>query len=193
MKRRISRQRSRAYARLRRLHVRLYQALSVVFTPFYQSDSLLLPLIRDQFVAPLSRLPVGLDARWPGSSPGSWSIHLPRLAVLRACVRRHRPVFGAFTLAFGAGGGYARPRISTGLQHMRVYYDRDADVNLIKGKKVCIVGYGSQGRAHALNLRIQAPRTSPSRCAPARPPPRRPRPTGSRSCRSPRRPNGPIS
>jgi ketol-acid reductoisomerase len=35
---------------------------------------------------------------------------------------------------------------------MRVYYDRDADVNLIKGKKVCIVGYGSQGRAHALNL-----------------------------------------
>ena len=42
-------------ARLRRLHVRLYQALSVVFTPFYQSDSLLLPLIRDQLVAPLSR------------------------------------------------------------------------------------------------------------------------------------------
>jgi ketol-acid reductoisomerase len=36
---------------------------------------------------------------------------------------------------------------------MRVYYDRDADLNLIKGKKVCIVGYGSQGHAHALNLR----------------------------------------
>ena len=36
---------------------------------------------------------------------------------------------------------------------MRVYYDRDADVNLIKAKKVCIVGYGSQGHAHALNLR----------------------------------------
>ncbi len=36
---------------------------------------------------------------------------------------------------------------------MRVYYDRDADVNLIKGKKVCVVGYGSQGHAHALNLR----------------------------------------
>ena len=36
---------------------------------------------------------------------------------------------------------------------MRVYYDRDADVNLIKGKKVVIVGYGSQGHAHALNLR----------------------------------------
>ena len=36
---------------------------------------------------------------------------------------------------------------------MRVYYDRDADLNLIKGKKVVIVGYGSQGHAHALNLK----------------------------------------
>jgi ketol-acid reductoisomerase len=35
---------------------------------------------------------------------------------------------------------------------MRVYYDRDADLNLIKGRKVVIVGYGSQGHAHALNL-----------------------------------------
>ena len=36
---------------------------------------------------------------------------------------------------------------------MRVYYDRDADVNLIKGKKVAIFGYGSQGHAHANNLK----------------------------------------
>ena len=36
---------------------------------------------------------------------------------------------------------------------MRVYYDRDADVALIKGKKVAILGYGSQGHAHAMNLR----------------------------------------
>ena len=36
---------------------------------------------------------------------------------------------------------------------MRVYYDRDADLNLIKGKKVAVIGYGSQGHAHALNLR----------------------------------------
>ncbi|MFL9825456.1 ketol-acid reductoisomerase [Rhodoplanes sp. SY1] len=36
---------------------------------------------------------------------------------------------------------------------MRVYYDRDADLNLIKTKKVAIVGFGSQGHAHALNLR----------------------------------------
>jgi ketol-acid reductoisomerase len=36
---------------------------------------------------------------------------------------------------------------------MRVYYDRDADVNLIKAKKVAVIGYGSQGNAHANNLR----------------------------------------
>ena len=36
---------------------------------------------------------------------------------------------------------------------MRVYYDRDADVSLIKGKRVAIIGYGSQGHAHARNLK----------------------------------------
>lgn len=36
---------------------------------------------------------------------------------------------------------------------MRVYYDRDADLKLIKSKKVAIIGYGSQGHAHAMNLR----------------------------------------
>jgi ketol-acid reductoisomerase len=38
-------------------------------------------------------------------------------------------------------------------ENMRVYYDRDCDVNLIKEMKVAILGYGSQGHAHALNLR----------------------------------------
>ena len=36
---------------------------------------------------------------------------------------------------------------------MKVYYDKDADLSLIKGKKVTILGYGSQGHAHALNLK----------------------------------------
>jgi ketol-acid reductoisomerase len=36
---------------------------------------------------------------------------------------------------------------------MRVYYDRDADVGLIKSKKVVVIGYGSQGHAHAQNMR----------------------------------------
>ena len=35
---------------------------------------------------------------------------------------------------------------------MKVYYEKDADLSLIKGRKVYIVGYGSQGHAHALNL-----------------------------------------
>jgi ketol-acid reductoisomerase len=36
---------------------------------------------------------------------------------------------------------------------MKVYYDKDADLSLVKGKKVSIVGYGSQGHAHANNLK----------------------------------------
>jgi ketol-acid reductoisomerase len=35
---------------------------------------------------------------------------------------------------------------------MKVYYDKDADLSLVKGKKVAIIGYGSQGHAHAQNL-----------------------------------------
>ena len=36
---------------------------------------------------------------------------------------------------------------------MQVYYDKDADLDIIKNKKVVIVGYGSQGHAHANNLK----------------------------------------
>ena len=36
---------------------------------------------------------------------------------------------------------------------MQVYYDKDCDLSIIRGKKVSIIGYGSQGHAHALNLR----------------------------------------
>jgi len=36
---------------------------------------------------------------------------------------------------------------------MKVFYDKDADLSLIKGKQVTIIGYGSQGHAHALNLK----------------------------------------
>lgn len=45
------------YAKLRRGHVRLYQALSAMFTPFYQSDSRVLPMIRDLFVSVLAKIP----------------------------------------------------------------------------------------------------------------------------------------
>ena len=36
---------------------------------------------------------------------------------------------------------------------MKVYYDKDADISLIKKRKVAIIGYGSQGHAHANNLK----------------------------------------
>ena len=45
-----------AYAKSRRFRVKLYQAMSRVFTPFYQSDSELLPLTRDHLAAGLSRV-----------------------------------------------------------------------------------------------------------------------------------------
>lgn len=46
------------YARMRYWHVRLFQWASAVFTPFYQSDSRVLPIVRDWLAAPLSRLPI---------------------------------------------------------------------------------------------------------------------------------------
>ncbi len=49
----------RAYARMRYWHVRLFQWASAAFTPFYQSDSRVLPWVRDWLAAPVSRLPIG--------------------------------------------------------------------------------------------------------------------------------------
>lgn len=46
-----------AYVGARRRHIRLYQAMSLLFTPVYQSDSRLLPLLRDHIAGPLSRIP----------------------------------------------------------------------------------------------------------------------------------------
>jgi 2-polyprenyl-6-methoxyphenol hydroxylase-like FAD-dependent oxidoreductase len=46
-----------AYARRRRWHVRLYQALSLGFTPFYQADGRLLPWVRDHVLGKVARLP----------------------------------------------------------------------------------------------------------------------------------------
>ena len=47
----------RAYAKARRNHVMLYQAMSWAFTPMYQSHSKLLPLLRDRMLAPMSQIP----------------------------------------------------------------------------------------------------------------------------------------
>ena len=45
------------YVSARRMHVRLFQALSYAFTPFYQSDSSVLPFLRDRIVATVARIP----------------------------------------------------------------------------------------------------------------------------------------
>lgn len=46
----------KSYAQSRAAHIRFFQAMSFMFTPFYQSDSFVLPFIRDRIVSPLSRL-----------------------------------------------------------------------------------------------------------------------------------------
>jgi 2-polyprenyl-6-methoxyphenol hydroxylase-like FAD-dependent oxidoreductase len=46
-----------AYAAARRWHVRLYQALSMGFTPFYQADGSFLPWVRDHILGKVARLP----------------------------------------------------------------------------------------------------------------------------------------
>jgi ketol-acid reductoisomerase len=43
--------------------------------------------------------------------------------------------------------------VHEGLDQVKIYYDKDADLKFFKGKKVAIIGFGSQGHAHALNLR----------------------------------------
>ena len=56
----------------------------------------------------------------------------------------------------------------------KMYYEKDCDLNYLNGKKIAVIGYGSQGHAHALNLkdsgcevcvglRHRAPRTGPRR------------------------------
>ena len=35
----------------------------------------------------------------------------------------------------------------------KIYYEKDCNLNVLKGKKIAIIGYGSQGHAHALNLK----------------------------------------
>ena len=72
-----------AYARARRWHVRLYQALSLGFTPFYQADGRLLPWVRDHVLGKVARLPLAprllaatvagvlLDPRAPPSAHGA--------------------------------------------------------------------------------------------------------------------------
>jgi ketol-acid reductoisomerase len=73
---------------------------------------------------------------------------------------------------------------------MRVYYDRDCDINLIKDKKVAILGYGSQGHAHALNLRDSGAKNIVVALREGSPSAKKARPRACRSWASPRPPPG---
>ena len=75
----------------------------------------------------------------------------------------------------------------------KMYYEKDCDINYLNGKKIAIIGYGSQGHAHALNLKDSGcdVMRRPARRAPRTGP--RPRRPASRSRPSPRPPSGPTS
>ena len=63
------------YERLRLWHIRLYQAVSWLFTPAYQSDSAAIAWLRDAIVSPLSRLPPGPRVL-AGLVAGAWGAPL---------------------------------------------------------------------------------------------------------------------
>ena len=69
----------------------------------------------------------------------------------------------------------------------RIYADDDARPESLKGGTVAVIGYGSQGRAHALNLARQRGRRDRRAPAPTAGPDARQAPTGSRSFLRPRR------
>src|SRR4029077_10293704 len=70
-----------------------------------------------------------------------WNHCCDLLGLKKWCARASSPWAGA------------SKRKRMGYHMAKVYYDKDADLNLLKGKKITIIGYGSQGHAHALNLR----------------------------------------
>jgi ketol-acid reductoisomerase len=73
-----------------------------------------------------------------------------------------------------------------------MFYDRDADLNLIKSKKVAVIGYGSQGHAHALNLKDSGVDVRVSACPRTASRGRRRSPPDSPSTRRPRSASGPT-
>ncbi|MGJ3628218.1 hypothetical protein AB5I41_17020 [Sphingomonas sp. MMS24-JH45] len=76
---------------------------------------------------------------------------------------------------------------------MKVYYDHDADLNLVTSKKIAIVGYGSQGHAHAQNLRDLGVTEVAIALREGSATARKAKAPASRSCRTAKPPNGPIS
>ncbi len=74
-----------------------------------------------------------------------------------------------------------------------IYYDKDADLGLITRRKVAIIGYGSQGHAHALNLQDSGATVRRRPAGPAAARAKRPRPRGSASRASPTPPPGRTS
>ena len=78
-----------AYARMRRAHIHLYQTISRVFTPAYQSDSPTIAWLRDWLLAPVSRLPP-VPRLLAALVAGQWGRPLARMEAMALAPRRTR-------------------------------------------------------------------------------------------------------
>src|SRR5262249_52668635 len=77
--------------------------------------------------------------RGSGASRRSWASR-GAVPARRATIRR-------------SSGSPTNRRRESAIMPARIFYDQDADLGLLRNKKVAIIGYGSQGHAHALNLK----------------------------------------
>jgi ketol-acid reductoisomerase len=92
------------------------------------------------------KLDAFIEAHRPRGHPGNRAHRRQRHRPRRAHPARLTTPEAPSALQGGAAGYFY------GERNMKVYYDKDADLSLIKGKNVTIIGYGSQGHAHAQNL-----------------------------------------
>ena len=97
----------------------------------------------------------------------------------------------------GNGNGNHKEQAADGLssegEMARIYYDGDADLEDLKGRRVAIIGYGSQGHAHALNLRDSGVEVEVGLPAASRSRAQRPGRGPDRARGARRRPSGPTS
>src|SRR5687767_12219522 len=83
-------------------------------------------------------------------APNSFNYARMSMSNFKPTIRQKALSYGHLPLTWRDSGGILEDPKE---KNMQVYYDRDADLTVLKGKKVAVLGYGSQGHAHANNLR----------------------------------------
>src|SRR5215207_9533268 len=94
------------------------------------------------------------SSKWPGPAAWRWRAGVEMGA--RRCYRaKGRIPISTFPIPCSrSNAGAARAALAPEkIQMTTMFYDKDADLALIRAKKVAVLGFGSQGHAHALNLK----------------------------------------